>query len=47
MTMHGFLPLLFAPSGQQGGAGLGIFVLQIAAFIRSEPTTFWLAKKIA
>ena len=33
MTMHGLLSLSFAPSGQQGGAGLGIFVIQIAAFI--------------
>jgi len=35
VTMHGFLalPLLFAPSGQQGGAGLGVFVIQIALFI--------------
>ena len=25
--------LLFAPSGQQGGAGIGMFVFQMAAFI--------------
>ncbi len=31
--MHGLLALLFAPSGQQRGGGLAIFVLQIGAFI--------------
>jgi preprotein translocase subunit YajC len=33
--MHGLLAtaLIFAPSGQQGGAGLGVFVVQIALFI--------------
>ena len=31
--MHGLFALAFAPSGQQGGAGLGVFVIQIAAFI--------------
>ena len=33
MTTFGLFALAFAPSGQQGGAGLGIFVIQIAAFI--------------
>lgn len=32
MTMHGLHALLFAPSGQ-GGGGLTIFLIQIAAFI--------------
>ena len=36
MIMHGlFVPLslTFAPSGQQGGAGLGMLLIQIGAFI--------------
>jgi preprotein translocase subunit YajC len=31
--MHGVLALLFAPSGQAGGGGMTVFILQIGAFI--------------
>src|SRR5256712_13750728 len=33
MTAHGLFALLFAPSGQNAGAGLPIFLIQIAALI--------------
>jgi len=33
MTMHGLFALVFAPSGQAGGGGMFVFVVQIAAFI--------------
>ena len=33
MTAHGLLTLLFAPSGQNAGAGLPIFLIQIGALI--------------
>jgi len=31
--MHGVLALLFAPSGQAGGGGMTMFVIQIGAFV--------------
>ena len=33
MTTHGMFALLFAPSGQNTGGGLAIFLVQIAALI--------------
>ena len=33
MTAHGLFALLFAPSGQNAGAGLPIFLIQIGALI--------------
>src|SRR5258705_6911870 len=31
--MHGVLALLFTPSGQTGGGGMTMFVIQIGAFV--------------
>ena len=33
MTTHGMFALLFAPSGQNAGGGLTVFLVQIAALI--------------
>ena len=33
MTAHGFFALLFAPSGQNAGGGVAVFMVQIAALV--------------
>ncbi|HET7295906.1 MAG TPA: preprotein translocase subunit YajC, partial [Gemmatimonadales bacterium] len=33
MTAHGLFALLFAPSGQNAGGGVAVFMVQIAALV--------------